>query len=195
MQQSSPPMQHLQLSTERHIGGTSSSSSSGVTLMEVSAFMAEQLKEQVKELRDHDERVRQDAKVEVDKLREEAAEARGRADMQAKVEAQREEITTMREEAAEARGRADMQAKVEAQRAGATAAKLHEQQLLALQNRLEALSAAKLLTDDELYLVEDIIADAAEPAEDDRLAMLLALSTRMTGDGAFARQLRRKVTS
>jgi hypothetical protein len=169
MQQSSPPMQHLQLSTERHIGGTSSSSSSsGVTLMEVSAFMAEQLKEQVKELRDHDERVRQDAKVEVDKLREEAAEARGRA---------------------------DMQAKVEAQRAGATAAKLHEQQLLALQNRLEALSAAKLLTDDELYLVEDIIADAAEPAEDDRLAMLLALSTRMTGDGAFARQLRRKVTS
>jgi hypothetical protein len=194
MQQSPPPMQHLQLSTERHIGGTSSSPS-GVTLMEVSAFMAEQLKEQVKELRDHDERMWQEAKVEVDKLREEAAEARGRADMQAKVEAQREEITTMREEAAEARGRADMQAKVEELRAGATAAKLHEQQLLVLQNRLEALSAAKLLTDDELYLVEDIIADAAEPAEDDRLAMLLALSARMTGDGAFARQLRRKVTS
>ena len=188
MQQSSPPMQQLQLSTERHIGGTSSSSS-GVTLMEVSAFMAEQLKEQVKELRDHDEQVLQKVQAqrqEMDTLR---------AEMQAKVEAQREEITTMREEAAEARGRADMQAKVEELRAGATAARLHEQQLLALQNRLEALSAAKLLTDDELYFVEDIIADAAEPAEDDRLAMLLALSARMTGDGAFARQLRRKVTS
>ena len=151
--------------------------------------MAEQLKEQVKELRDHDEQVLQKVEAqrqEMDTLREE---------MQAKVEAQREEITTIREEAAEARGRADMQVKVEELRAGATAAKLHEQQLLALQNRLEALSAAKLLTDDELYFVEDIIADAAEPAEDDRLAMLLALSARMTGDGAFARQLRRKVTS
>ena len=180
-------MQHLQLSMEWHIGGTSSSPS-GVTLMEVSAFMAEQLKEQVKELRDHDERMWQEAKVEVDKLREEAAEARGRAEMQAKVdELQRQTV--------EVRVRADMQVKVEELRAGATAAKLHEQQLLVLQNRLEALSAAKLLTDDELYLVEDIIADAAEPAEDDRLAMLLALSARMTGDGAFARQLRRKVTS
>ena len=67
-------MQHLQLSTERHIGGTSSSSSSGVTLMEVSAFMAEQLKEQVKELRDHDEQVLQ------------------------KVEAQRQNMDTLREE-------------------------------------------------------------------------------------------------
>ena len=131
--------------------------------------MAEQLKEQVKELRDHDEQVLQKVQAqrqEMDTLR---------AEMQAKVEAQREEITTIREQMLETR---------------ATAA-----EVIALQNRLEALSAAKLLTDDELYSVEDIIADAAEPAEDDRLAMLLALSARMTGDGAFARQLRRKVTS
>ena len=158
--------------------------------------MAEQLKEQVKELRDHDEQVLQKVEAqrqEMDTLREE---------MQAEVEEQREEITTMREEAAEARGRAEMQAKVEAQREEITT--IREQMLetrataavvIALQNRLEALSAAKLLTDDELYSVEDIIADAAEPAEDDQLAMLLALSARMTGDGAFARQLRRKVTS
>ena len=40
---------------------------------------------------------------------------------------------------------------------------------------------------------EDIIADAAEAAEGDKVSMLVALSVRMTGDSAFARQLRRKV--
>ena len=151
-----------------------------MSLMEVSALIAEQLdkqrdhtKEQVKELRDHDGKVQQ----EMDRLREEAAKAQGRAEMQSKVD-------ELREAAVEARLREN---------------RTRDQQLVALQARLEALSAAKLLTDEELYAVEDIIADAAEAAEDasrdDRAEMLLGLSGRIVSDTAFARQLRRKVAS
>ena len=84
------------------------------------------------------------------------------------------------------------------------AAKLREQQvatrataaeLITLQARLEALCATKLLTDDEHDLVEDVIADAANVVEDEQVAMLIDLSGRMVADKAFARQLRRKVTS
>ena len=97
--------------------------------------------------------------------------------------------------------RAEMDAKMEAH---SQAAKLREQQvatrataaeLITLQARLEALSAAQLLTDDEHDLVEDIIADAANVTEDEQVAMLIDLSGRMVADKAFARQLRRKVTS
>ena len=62
--------------------------------------------------------------------------------------------------------------------------------LLALQSRLENLHAAKLLADEELFAVEDIIADC--DAEDDRVSALLTLSSKMAADKAFARQLRRK---
>ena len=112
-----------------------------------------------------------------------------RREMKAEMQAQRVEM------------RAEMDAKMEAH---SQAAKLREQQvatrataaeLITLQARLEALSAAQLLTDDELYLVEDIIADAANVAEDEQVAMLIDLSGRMVADKAFARQLRRKVTS
>ena len=62
--------------------------------------------------------------------------------------------------------------------------------LLALQSRLETLHASKLLADEELYAVEDIIAE--EDDADGRVAALITLSGKMAGDGAFARQLRRK---
>ena len=53
------------------------------------------------------------------------------------------------------------------------------------------LHAAKLLlADEELYAVEDIIAE--EDDADGRVAALITLSGKMAGDGAFARQLRRK---
>jgi hypothetical protein len=112
-----------------------------------------------------------------------------RREMKAEMQAQRVEM------------RAEMDAKMEAH---SQAAKLREQQvatrataaeLITLQARLEALCAAKLLTDDEHDLVEDVIADAANVAEDEQVAMLIDLSGRMVADKAFARQLRRKVTS
>ena len=70
------------------------------------------------------------------------------------------------------------------------AVRVRDQQLLALQSRLESLHAAKLLADEELFAVEDIIADC--DAEDDRVSALVALSGKMAADKAFARQLRRK---
>jgi len=112
-----------------------------------------------------------------------------RREMKAEMQAQRVEM------------RAEMDAKMEAH---SQAAKLREQQvatrataaeLITLQARLEALCAAKLLTDDEHDLVEDVIADAANVVEDEQVAMLIDLSGRMVADKAFARQLRRKVTS
>ena len=81
---------------------------------------------------------------------------------------------------------------------------ISEQQLTALQARLEALHAAKLLGDDELYALEDMVADCAElghlvtkemlvsiPATA-KLYKLVCLSDNMPGDAAFARQARRK---
>jgi hypothetical protein len=76
-----------------------------------------------------------------------------------------------------------MQAKVD----GAAAARLRDQQLVALQGRLEALSAAKLLTDDELFAVEDVIADSTgsgEASGDDQVTMSCCLSAiGEDGDG------------
>ena len=75
-------------------------------------------------------------------------------------------------------------------------ASLGDQQLVALQSRLEALHAAKLLADNELYMyaIEDVVADSdqATPGGDDPASPLITLSTRMVGDDSFARQLRRK---
>ena len=52
---------------------------------------------------------------------------------------------------------------------------------------------AKLLTDEELFALEDAVADADEAADgDDRAARMVALSARMVSDASFSRQLRRK---
>ena len=79
--------------------------------------------------------------------------------------------------------------------------------MVALQARLESLHAAKILSDEELYALEDVIADDAEAAlgegakggaqEEEEavqggVSCMVALSGRMAGDAAFGRQLRRK---
>ncbi len=72
--------------------------------------------------------------------------------------------------------------------------RLHEQQIAALQSRLLVLHATQLLTDDELFSLEDCVADSLEAAagEDDRVARMVALSGNMAVNATFARQLRRK---
>ena len=182
-------------------------SSTGASLMEVSAFMTEQLKGQLQLQRDHDEKVRasteaklQAQKDESDAQRKEAAaklEAQKQeAEMQRKeADAQRQAMETkveaLRNDAMEARVR-DTQLQLEKQREEAEAHKT-DKQITALQARLEALHAAKLLADEELFALEDAIADALEaPDDDDRTARMVALSGRMAADAAFSRQLRRK---
>ena len=70
--------------------------------------------------------------------------------------------------------------------------------LVALQARLEALHSAKLLSDDERDAVEDIIADGSDDVTigdgSDAVSEILALSSKMVADRAFARQLRRRHT-
>ena len=150
--------------------------------MEVSTFMTEQLKAVA----------RMEARMDKQAVEAKAQMEAQRAEAKAEMEAQRLENDKLRAEVTEASVRAEMQAKVD----GAAAARLRDQQLIALQARLEALSAAKLLSDDELFAVEDVIGDSGgEVSGDDRVAMLLALSARMASDSAFARQLRRKVVA
>jgi hypothetical protein len=150
--------------------------------MEMSAFMTEHLKDHLKEQRDHDEQVR-----------------RG---LEAKVEAQRVEMDKLREEAMQAKLELAERAAAEAERLQ-HAAKIEQlesvasrhQETIALQVRFEALHAAKMLSDVELHAVEDIIADSSDESSadsDGRVSAMLALSIKMPSDRAFARQVSRK---
>ena len=121
-----------------------------------------------------EERAIMDAKVEA-----EAQRWAMEAEMASKMEQQRLEAERLRQEVAEARVRSE------------------ERRLPALELRLQSMHASKLLVDEELYKLEDIIADSLEEDEGGgggggQAAKLLALSDRMAGDAALARQLRRK---
>ena len=119
-----------------------------------------------------------------------------RQDAEAKLEAQRQE--------AEAQSK-DADARAEQVREVAAAKScVSEAQLEALQARLDALHQAKLLTDDEVYTLEDCVADfiecrssatvaAAEMgAAAEKAKKLVGLSEGVAKDGMLARQLRRK---
>lgn len=71
-------------------------------------------------------------------------------------------------------------------------------EVVALQARLEALHAANLLSDDERDAIEDTIADSRDDVTvgdgSDVVSEILALSSKMVADRAFARQLRRRHT-
>ena len=162
-----------------------------------------------------EERERMEAKA--TELREEAKA--GRVEMEAKLEAQQAQMAaasrTERQEF-EARLEKQMQAtlqqqqevdRTKAQAAAAEAeARLRERQMTdakiaALQSRFQTLHAAKLLADEELYRLEDLVFDsceepqggsAAAPAGASQVASMIALSERAPANEAFARQLRRK---
>ena len=127
------------------------------------------------------EQQRQEAKAEA---KAEAAEFRRELETQrqaseAKMEQQRQEAKA---EAVEFRR------ELETQRQASEAAT----QVAVLQARLETLHGAQLLDEEVLYLAEDAIADCEDLAADDKISRLIALSTKMTSDRAFARQLQRK---
>ena len=75
-----------------------------------------------------------------------------------------------------------------------------DEQLASLQQRLETLHTAELLTDDEIGSLEDIIADyvvdvgrrAGPAAAADYVQQMALLSEAIAADRALARQLRRK---
>ena len=75
-----------------------------------------------------------------------------------------------------------------------------EEQLAALQSRLQAMHGSKLLTDDELFSIEDAIVDCVEAmptagasaSEVEKAAKMLLVSSKVASDSTLARQLRRK---
>lgn len=147
-------------------------------------------------------------------------DAKVRMDLEAKLERQQGEMAKLREEAVEARIQtavqaAKEQARIEAElRIRELTPPAPNLRLSALQSRLEAMHAAKLLTDDEYFRMDDLVADflelkassgggvavggeveaVAEGTEvGGRLLKLMALSEGIAADGSFARQARRKL--
>jgi hypothetical protein len=172
------------------------STGAGASLMEVSAFMTEQLKAQLQQQREHDKeqhgeimRLIQEQKEEMKQLRDEAAEARVQAlQAQSDAKAAVSETAVQRAEAAVQAAAAVSEAAVREAKASARAS---------LQMRIETVHAAKLLSDDERDTVEDAIADSAAGDGDDdhgdsAVQQMIALSEKFLVDRAFARQLRRK---
>ena len=175
-------------------GGVGQGSMSGSNLAEVTSFLREQQRMQME--RDGE------AKAE-------------RAEMEARLEAQRRETEASRVRETEAKLEAsrmrEAEAKLEAERRVTEAkllGKLEAQkfrEVSVLQVRLEALHSAKLLTDEEMFAMEDIIADSFDDQdhedEDDggsravaceKVASLVVLSGRIASNASFARQVRRK---
>jgi predicted ATP-dependent protease len=124
--------------------------------------------------------------------------------LEAKLEKQQREIDKLREEVAEAKLQAAVQRVREEMRPQEA---ISDAQLSALQARLEALAAAQLLSDGELFACEDTLADFAEAKASwalvtmevvhasvvvGRAHKMIALSEGTPTDTAFARQLRRK---
>ena len=124
--------------------------------------------------------------------------------LQAKLDMQQQEIDKLREENVQARIQAAVRAAEKPQDA------VSDEQLAALQERLEGLHEAQLLTDDELFVLEDLCADFVELQSTvgsvaSRQAMtlgpvaelhkLVVLSEKIPGAAAFARQVKRKFVS
>jgi hypothetical protein len=196
-------------------------SGTGASLMEVSAFMTEQLQgfrqmwvveQRAQDKDQHTEimhlLVERDAKLEAQRKEFETRLGAQTQASETKLEAQRKEIEAQRK---------DFETRLEGQRKEMEAqrvkseAKLErlrrEMQVQArvdkitkLQLRLDVLSESKLLEDEELSTIEDKVADAigAAPTEDgadrvwDCVMQMVRLSEGIVSEKMFARQLRRK---
>jgi len=148
-------------------------------------------------------------------LKEQREEAKAdRAELEAKLERQRQEMEA-RLDAKDAKLE-QQQALIQQQavlKGPPPVAAIADEQLATLQARIEGLHTAKLLTDEELFALEDLVADYVDltmsvadriitrdmiyamPGVDgvaSKLDKLVGLSAAMAGDAAFARQARRK---
>jgi flagellar biosynthesis protein FlhF len=107
--------------------------------------------------------------------------------------AQRREIDRLREEIVAAHI-------AEAARPKLAVEVVSEQQLASLQSRVEALHASSLLSDDELFVIEDSIVDCigmlseavATSTDVDKVVKMISISEKVASDRTLARQLRRK---
>jgi hypothetical protein len=139
------------------------------------------------------------------------AEAKAeRAELERRLEAQRRETEAQRRETeakveAQRRETEAQRRETEAQRQQLEAERHKLREVSFVQLRLEALHNAKLLTDEEMFALEDMIADSFEdPDHEDeegggsrtvaceKVSSLVTLSGCIASNPAFARQVRRK---
>ena len=171
--------------------------STGGSLSEISSFFKEQ-REEAKASQDA-----KDAKME-----------QKQKDMEGKLDAKDAQMERLRLEtqAAMEQQRNEKEAKLAQELAALkapAAPAITDEQLAALQARIEGLHETKLLTDEELFALEDLIADYVELTASvtgrvitrdticampvaSKLDTLVGLSAAMAGDAAFARQARRE---
>ena len=130
-----------------------------------------------------------------------------RRESEAKAEQHRQELNRQRQQS-EAKAE-QLRHEIEQLQAQAEAAArpplaldaIDEDQLAALQSRLQSMHGAKLLTDDELFSLEDAIVDCIEvmptagasASEVERVSRMLVVASKVPSDGTLARQLRRKL--
>ena len=179
--------------------------------------MTEQLRVQMTEQRAHDKAQRQEmdaqrqtyeAKLDAQRQDYEAKLDAQRQDCEEKLDAQRQDYEAkldMQRQAYEKQLdalRQGSEAKLDAQRQDANTCVL-DAKLHGLQERFDALHQAKLLSDDEMFALEDKLADfikcrssvMAAPGDIDAAAesvrMLVGMCERLLKDGMLARQLRR----
>ena len=212
--QNQQPTVPQQVSSSAH----AAASGTGASLMEVSAFMTEQLKAQVVEQRAHDNEqhaemirllvereAKLEAKLEAQRKESEAQRQSYETKLETKLDAQRQAYETKLEAQSKAYEtqlealRKDLEGKSEAQRLE-TQGQAQTNKVVALQLRFEALGEAKLLEDEELSTIEDKVADAigAAATEDgadgawECVMQMVRLSEGIASEKTFARQLRRK---
>ena len=130
-----------------------------------------------------------------------------RSDMKAEKDELRVEMKTEKEDML-AQAKADTEASLQKLREELTPREVvTDTQVKALQTRLEALHAAQLISDDELFVLEDCIADffgskrsfdvatleiASTNHAVGKMHLLVLLTEGVERDAPFARQLRRK---
>lgn len=161
----------------------------GGSLADLSAFMVQQQQMMI----DREAQLRADLKAERLELEAKLEQQRQQTDEQrreweAKVEQQRREIETLRAE------------NLMAARPQLASEMVDEGQLAALQSRLQAMHAAKLLTDEELFSLEDAVVDCVEvlptagasAPEVEKIVKMLLVVAKVASDNMLARQLRRK---
>ena len=144
-------------------------------------------------------------------LKEQREEAKAdRAEMESKIEQQRLESKTekaeLRKEMEAQMQKMDAETKVKMQKMREELTPrpaVTEEQLATLQSRLEAMHAAQLLADEELFALEDICVDyialglvtaemAGGNAAASKLLRLVRVSEGVAADASFARQAKRR---
>ena len=180
MQQAPAPLSVQTVATTSSSVGGGGTTSAGSSFVEMTSFFREERAHLESKLE------QQELKAEQQRQELEGKLERQREELEAKVEQQRQMIESLQAQLA-ARPQPAMEV-------------VDEEQLAALQSRLQAMHGSKLLTDDELFSIEDAIVDCVEAmptagasaSEVEKVAKMLVVSSKVASDGTLARQLRRK---